>query len=202
MRQFFAGLFILFISSCNNNGNHNLAEPVVSTQPDSTEKNTTFFPVTSFIKGQMLQFDSMPVTPLRILTIKEKTDSDWLKREQLKPLLQAFIEPEIKDTNLNKFFKETKFNDQTINAITFTYDPITQLPDSIDLRTWNVYINPQTGNVIKIYLVKNIKENNQSITQQLTWETNKSAEITDILNKPDGSSEILSQEKFIWNFSE
>ncbi len=41
---------------------------------------------------------------------------------------------------------------------------------SINLSSWNVYINPISGKVTKIYIVKNIKENNQSITQQLTWE--------------------------------
>ncbi|MEI9934194.1 MAG: hypothetical protein WDM71_04945 [Ferruginibacter sp.] len=96
---------------------------------DSSELNTPFFPVTSFIKGQMLQFDSIPVTALHITITNGKEDSEWLKREQLKPFLQAFVKPEINETNLTKYFKESRFNDQTINAVTLTYDPISILPD-------------------------------------------------------------------------
>jgi len=170
---------------------------------DSTNTDTataSFFPVTSFIKGQMLQFDSLLITPMRILTIQGKADSQWLKREQLKPLLQAFTTPEINETNLIKFFKESKFNDQTINAVTLSYEPITNLPDSINLATWNVYVNPKTGNVTKVYIVKNIVDNNRHITQQLTWQTGKFAEITEILNTPNGKSSLLNQQKIIWDF--
>ena len=169
---------------------------------DTTNTVTSFFPVTAFLKGQMRQFDSLTVNPLHIITIHEKVDSEWLKREQFKSLLQPFLTPEIAETNLTKYFKESKFNDQTLNAITFTYDPITTLPDSINVLTWNVYVNPIKGNVTKIYMVKHIIENGQNIIQQLTWQTDQYAEITNLLNKPDGNTEILKQEKFIWNFSQ
>jgi hypothetical protein len=197
MKQLFP-VILLLIFSCNNNHSQTSA---VSPLINNIDTSASFFPVTSFIKGQILQFDSIQITPLHIIIIKEKADSNWLKTEQLKSLLNVFIIPEIKEKNLIRYFKETKFNDQTINAITFTYDPVAALPDSIGLRTWNVYIDPKNGSVTKIYIVKDTKENNQVITQQLTWETNKLAQITNILNKPDGSSEILKQEKFIWNLN-
>jgi hypothetical protein len=197
IKQFLFAALLLCLFSC-----HNKSDIVPSTVPAAApaRTDTSFFPVTAFLKGQMLQFDSMPVTPLHIITIRDKSDSQWIKREQLKSFLTAFLEPEITETNLTKYFTETKFNDQTINAITLTYDPIGPLPDSMSLKSWNVYIDPKTGNVTGIFIVKRTTANNQSITQQLTWESNTSAQIVNILNKPDGSGEILSQEKFIWNF--
>jgi len=180
------------------------AEKKTAEQPIQNIDNTviSFFPVTSFLKGQMRQFDSITISPLHITTIDQKADSEWLKREQLKSLLQPFLTPEIAETNLIKYFKESKFNDQTLNAITFTYDPITTLPDSIHILTWNVYVNPLKGNVTKVYMVKHIIENGQNIIQQLTWQTDQYAEITDLLDKPDGNVEILKQEKFVWNFNQ
>lgn len=185
------------LHSCTNN-------PEQAPAPLETENKNhidSFFPVTSFIRGQILTLDSLPVTPLQITTVKQKTDSVWIHKEDLKPLLITFITPVINETNLTKYFKETKFNDQTLNAVTFTYDPISRIPDSITLRHWDVYIDPEKGTVLKVYMVKNIKENNQSFTQQLTWQTNKMAKISTILNKPDGNMELLKEVVFVWNFA-
>ncbi len=187
---------ILVLHSCTNNNKQ------TSPPDDINEKKTdSFFPVTSFIKGQIITLDSLPVTPLQITTIKEKTDSAWIPIAALKPLFLPFLTPEINETKFTKYFKETKFNDQTLNAITFTYDPINAIPDSLTLRHWDVYVDPETGNVIKVYIVKEIKENNQIFTQQLTWQTDKLAKISTILNKPDGNMELLKEVVFIWAFT-
>ena len=49
------------------------------------KESITFFPVTSFIKGQIHILDSLPVTPLLITTHKGKVDSAWLPAAKLKP---------------------------------------------------------------------------------------------------------------------
>lgn len=160
----------------------------------------SFFPVTSFIKGQMIILDSLPITPLRLTTIKQKTDSAWLPKKDVRVLLAPFLVPEISQTNFTKYFTETKFKDQTLNAITFTYDPKTTVPDSISLRHWDVYIDPEKGEVMKVYIVKKVTENNKVLTQQLTWQTNKLARITTILNKPDGGMELVEEMVLTWDF--
>ena len=63
-----------------------------------------------------------------------------------------------------------------------------------------MYITPETGQVRKVYMVKQIKVNDSTYTQQLTWETDKSARITTLLNMPDGASGIIKDEKLIWKF--
>ena len=150
----------------------------------------------------MILLDSLPVTPLHTITIDHKTDSIWMKRAELTASLSDFLSPEIKETNLISFFKETSFNDQTLNSITMTYDPVKAIPDSISLRHWDIYIDPETGNITKVYLVKQLKNKDGLITQQLTWKTTKWAMVTTLLNKPNDSTRILKEEKFIWNFTE
>lgn len=190
------GVSLFLLQSCTNNN------PQKGPPADNNEKKMdSFFPVTSFIKGQIITLDSLPVTPLHLTIIHEKTDSSWISKEDMKPMLMTFLTPSINETNLTKYFKETRFNDQTINAVTFTYDPIVIIPDSISLRHWDVYVHPQTGSVIKVYMVKEIKESNKTFTQQLTWQTNKLAKITTILNKPDGNLELLKEVVFIWDFN-
>ncbi|MEO7766557.1 MAG: hypothetical protein ABIS01_03990 [Ferruginibacter sp.] len=186
---------ILVLLGCSQN-----AEKNATITENNGLKTDSFFPVTSFIKGQMIILDSLPVTPLRLTSIKGNTDSVWLTKTALKQQLQSFLTPAINETGLTKYFKETKFNDQTLNTVTFTYEPIIVLPASITLRHWDVYINPQTGTVTKVYIVKAIKKDDQLFTQQLTWQTDKLAKISTFLNKPDETMNLLKEVVFIWKF--
>jgi hypothetical protein len=171
---------------------------------DAEAKDTAavlFFPVTDFLKGQMAELDSLQLTPLLITTIRGKTDSTWLKKEAMRTLLEPFLLHEINAVNVVPLFKATKFNDQTLNAVTFTYDPIKALPDSIAIRHWDIYINPETGKVTKLYIVKKVKKNGIDFIQQLTWQTGKWSKIIIFQEKPGGNMEIVQEDKVIWDLN-
>lgn len=190
--------FTIIFISCNESNNNKVLPTIISEQ-----KVDSFFPVTSFLKGQFAQFNSLPATPLHTITINNKTDSIWIKREQLSTLLAGFLSPQITETNLLSYFKETSFNDLTLNSITLTYAPVKLLPDSIPLLNWDVYINPESGKIQKIYIVKQFKNKEDLIREQLTWQTNKSATITTLIDKNKGKKmQVFRVDKFIWNFNE
>ncbi len=195
-RFYFIAISIFILSSCTSN--HNQSNP---SQETTLAKIDSFFPVTSFLKGQMIILDSLPITPLQLTRIKDRTDSVWVSKDKLKDFYSPFLTPAINETNLTKYFIESSFTDQSLNAITFTYDPIGKLPDSITLRHWDVYVHPETGRVIKVYIVKQTRMGSQTITQQLTWQSNKMAKISTILNKPDGSMSLEKEVVLIWDFS-
>jgi hypothetical protein len=191
----------IFLFSCGyKKTSGDSAQNNIDTTAATADTALSYFPVTAFIEGQMLQFDSMQITPLYISTVHDKVDSQWIKREQLKPALQTFLTPEITETNLIKYFKENKFNDQTVGAVTLAYDPIGAVPNNIPLSNWVVYVDPKKGNITKVYIVKHLTENGQNITEQLTWQTGQFAQITKILSKADGGLEVLKQDKYIWSF--
>ena len=180
--------------ACNNKSQQAEQAAIII---DST---VAFFPVTSFLKGQLIALDSLPVTVLRIVTIKGKSDSFWIKKENVQPLLDDFFTQEINTTNLTAFFKESKFNDEGVDAITYTYEPKAALPDSILLKHWDVYVKLQTGKVKRVYMVKQVKQEAEIFTLQLTWVTDKWAKIVTILNKSAGESELIKEEQFVWGF--
>ncbi len=192
----FITVTILIFYSCSNNG-----KQLTPSRENSSSKTDSFFPVTSYIKGQMIILDSLPITPLQLTIIKGKIDSAWISKDKLSKFYAPFLTPVIDETNLTEYFKESSFSDQTLNAVTFTYDPIAKLPDSISIRHWDVYIHPETGNVIKVYIVKDTKITGQLVTQQLTWQSNKMAKISTILNKPDGSMSLEKEMVLMWDFS-
>jgi hypothetical protein len=187
---FIVPLFVIFFTACS--GKKNNAVPV-----NNSALTENIFPVTDFLKGQLRIIDSMGVTPLKILSINGKTDSLWLKREDIRKNAKPFLTPVIDSVNMYSLFSEKSFLDQTINAFTFSYDPKRKLPDSIKLTHWDVYMNPQTNSIQRIYLVKE----NADSTTQLTWVVNKWYSIRTIIQN-QGEQPEIKEEKMIWNFDE
>jgi hypothetical protein len=202
MKKILAALPLLLVFAfCNSKkqtGTTVAATENITGTEDST--HTPFFPVTAFLLGQLAELDSLPVTFLHITTINGKTDSVWEKRQAVKPILQPFIEDNIDTANLTAFFKATKFNDQTIEAITFTYDPLAPLPDSIALRHWALYINPETGKINKVYIVREFNKDKTTFTQQLTWQTGRRAKINTLQQLPGQQKQLLKEEQLVWDF--
>jgi hypothetical protein len=183
--------FFLLIA-CNSQKN------TASATTEETD-SVHIFPVTSFLRAQLRSLDTLPVTPLKVTTVNGKKDSVWLKREDIRKYAIPFLSPEIDSANMYSFFKESSFLDQTINKYTFSYDPKKQLPDSIHLIHWDVYMNPETNSIERIYLVKEKDSGNQNITRQLTWLVNKWYSIRTITQKQGHEAEI-KEEKMIWDF--
>lgn len=188
----FLGIFIFFIS-CHSEKKNNISLA-------GTPESKSIFPVTSFLKGQLRLTDSMEITPLKVTTINGKADSTWLGREDIRLNADPFLIPVIDSITMSPFFSEKSFLDQTINAFTFSYDPKKKIPDSIKLTHWDVYINPQSNTVQRVYLVKENIENNISITTQLTWVTDKWYSIRTITQIP-GKEPGIKEEKIIWDFN-
>ncbi len=182
----------LFIYACKNKSS-NQTKAVVATDTLAKQR---FFPVTNYIKGQLFDIKQKGVNPLKYTTIDNRTDSVWLKIEDLSTAVSEFRTPVIDSANLNTLFLEKSFKDQTLNAITFTYEPIAKIPDSISLSNWNVYIEPETGNVKSIYLVKTIGAK----TIQLTWTNNTNCKMVYLTSNADGSFKIEKEEKIVWDF--
>jgi hypothetical protein len=183
----------IFFSACHSGETERVI--AATTVADSTN----IFPVTSFLRAQLQELDTMPVTPLFVIIKNGKKDSTWMKRPDIRKKAFPFLSPEIDSSTMQSFFKETSFLDQTINAYTFSYDPKKTMPDSIKLTHWDVYMNPQTNSIERIYMVKEMDSANQTTTRQLTWLVNKWYAIRTITQTP-GHDAVIKEEKMIWDF--
>lgn len=186
---------VLFCSACHGKEQKNIPGDI------SPEETISFFPVTDFLLGQLSEIDKLPVTPLKININGTKQDSIWLKREDIRKLALPFLHPVIDSASIAKYFIGKSFLDQTINAITFSYDAKTHLPDSIKLIHWDVYIDPQKNDVRRIYMVKEDSIKAAHITTQLTWMANKWFSIRTII-QPPGKEPEVKEEILKWDFNE
>ena len=156
-----------------------------------------FFPVTSYLKGEIYNIKKSGINPLKYTSVNTHTDSVWLKIEELDAVFQEFLQPEIDSLNLITLFTEKSFLDQSINAITLTYDPSVQLPDTMKLKHWDVYIDPVANTIKRVYMVKEISKTR---SLQLTWVNNQWCKITTIVTDENGISKIEKEEKITWDF--
>lgn len=185
---------VFLLVSCSNNSN----QPGPSQQAaDSTKEKQSFFPVTAYIRGQLYSIREKGLTPIKYTTIKDHTDSVMIKFDELDGLAKEFIQPQIDSTNLLSQYSESKFLDQTINAFTLTYEPRGQVTDSMPLLHWDVYMDPESGKIKRVYIVKKAGKDK---TLQLTWVNNQWFKTNFITTQPDGSSVIEKEEKVSWDY--
>ena len=188
------GLFMLLLNSCTTNEKET-PQTANSILTDSLAKQR-FFPVTTYIKGQLYSIKEKGLNPIQYIIEGDKKDSSWLKIEDLPSAINEFITPEIDSTNLIQLFIEKKFVDQSLDAVTLTYEPIKKLPDSLSLSSWTVYIEPETGNVKRIYLVKT----KATKTIQLTWNSDANCKMVYLTSNADGSFVVDKEVKINWDY--
>ncbi len=183
---------IAVLASCNNP-----SDSAATKNEKEVPKRQSFFPVTSYIKGELYDLRKRGINPLKYTTIKNHTDSVWLKIEEIEEAVKEFLQPEIDSVNLVSLFIEKSFLDQSIGTYTFTYDANGPLPDTMTLKHWDVYIDPERGKVKRIYMVKDI---NKTKMLQLTWQSGKWCKITTITTDQNGVSSVEKEEKITWDF--
>jgi hypothetical protein len=192
MRRYIFVLITIFLGACNAKTTEKTPKKSVT-----IEEKSKFFPVTSYIKGQIHDIFEKGLTPIKYTITKKHTDSVLIKFAELNDLLKEFLDPKIDSANFIPYFTETKFLDQTINAFTFTYDPKPGIPDSIAIKHWDVYIDPETNKVQRVYL---IKKSGRDKTLQLTWQSNKCCKTTTIITSADGQLNVEKEEKIVWDY--
>jgi hypothetical protein len=194
--KFFQVILVAFVCciSCNENNADNTASNYG--EPVEQEKQS-FFPVTDFIKGQLQDIRKDGINPLKFTTANGKTDSAWLKIEDFEKEIGPFLSPVIDSTNLTSLFTEKRFLDQTINAFTFTYDPVKQIPDSFAFQRWDVYVDPQKNTVSRIFLIKKIAADKK---QLLTWVPGVNCKIVTVYDDGKGKSGIEKDVTIKWDF--
>ena len=191
-------LSLIILSGCKTKKENTPSTISLKTQIGATDTDDNFFPVTSFIKGEILGFKNSRETLLKTTRAGSHTDTAWLKYNELDAAFASFLSPVIDTANLKGIFTENKFLDRTLNAFTFTYDPVHDIPDTFAFRHWDVYVNPDNGKIKRIYL---LKRQSDDTFLQLTWQSNKFFKIVTTKNV-SGKTQIIKEEKISRSYGE
>lgn len=187
---------IVALAGCNTKKKVQTLNPSSPLTVTDTGSAVSFFPVTAFLKGEIFSVRNKGITPVKKTNVGQHTDSSFVKTDSLEAVFSAFLNPVIDTGNLKGIFTEKKFLDQTLNAFTYTYDPVNNKAEGFSFTHWDVYVNPDNGKVSRIYLVKNIGPAREML---LTWQTGKWCK-TVWLKTVNGKTSIEKEEKISWSY--
>ena len=183
----FIFIFVCLIASCSQNK----SEKSTANQPDS---DASFFPVGNYLLGDIASLKQNGISPKYFHVKNGISDSSFLQIQNIESNLSDFLSPMIDSVSLNAWVKENKFYDESIESFTLSYDVQKDYFEKTVWRKWDVYVDPESQKVDRIFLVKNISD---STIAQLSWIPKSHAKIVIINNQ---NSSIVEEKTFFWNY--
>lgn len=183
---------LIVAAGCGTANQKTLVEKKDSTQQKVTAEPVDFFPVTNYLLSQMSEL-SKSTSPI---TRKENRDSTMpaisLQRDtaSLHHTYAALLNPIIDSTRLGNSVTVVKFMDETLHAITLSYDLKNKITTYPDWNSWIVYINPETSEIKKIYLTKLIDASHR---QQITWTPSEGCLMRTFETDSNGSLKLINE---------
>jgi len=143
----------------------------------------------SIIKGQMNKLDSSLYAFTKYERADDKTDTTFLKREDVRKIAQPFLSlPEIADKNYYNNYNEERLIDaqqETLNITSTAKNENAEIQKQIIIIT---LADVSTGKVQSIFIDRYIPLKDSTIEQKLFWEVDKYFSIGSIIekeNQPD-----------------
>jgi len=172
-----------------------LAAGTGSCNQKKKDKQQEFIDIASYLKGQLKYIDSVPHGYLKI-NVRDslQPDSVYLTLQQVKDLAAGFLVPELELKKFSKRFEETSFADATLQSITVTY---TSVNKNNSVERVDVYVNPQNGEIARVYLVQNTIAGDNPVKKQLLWTHNKGFTII-TTHSGNGQTDSTITEQVIW----
>jgi hypothetical protein len=168
-------------------------------QQPSADKGAeeSFFPVTAFLSGEIREMWELGNKVSLAVHKKGKNTQQVWQDDTLswKESLKDFFSPSIDSNRLGGKYRLSKFMDETIHAVTLSYERTTPITTFPEWNNWNVYIEPETGVVKKLFLVK---KTDSTHLQQLTWKHGKSCLIRDFSLDSTGKLVLNKEQEYIW----
>ena len=161
------------------------------------KEGTNFFPVASFIDGQVHTVDSLRLPVQKLTTINNRTDTVLIGLPEFKQLAAGFKTPDINDSSLSRYYTESSFADQSIASVTLTYST---KDSSLPLQRLDVIIHPDpvlNDQVQSIYLEKAGQVKDTLIVKKLYWRADRNFQI--ITSKQSGAQATSTVVKVVWN---
>lgn len=164
---------------------------------DTTQELPSFFPVSDFIESKLKEVEAVHPTVKFYKKENGMTDSTIMESKKMSLFLDELRIPSIDSTKMSVFFTEKKFKDETLGWVTLSYDPNSSIPDSIPWKRWDVHIDPETGEVKRIFLIKEVSSTRSA---QLTWLPASGCKIIIIDHTSTEKPMVKSEMSFNWVF--
>jgi hypothetical protein len=190
MKLFYPTLLIITVfTACKNNG------ATTVTAKDSAS-NEAYYPISDYIRSQIAYIDTTPLAiEKQVFENGKRIDSTVIDRPTFKQMAEEFAQPDLNLHSIKPLYRESMYNDLSMNSLTFTYD--TNDPDQ-ELQQITVLLNPDTKRVKNIIFRKIRSKGDTTITMNGLWKNNMNFQINYTLQPKIGAA-VERQVKVIWD---
>jgi len=180
-------LFLLFVPvcfliSCGSGGN-------------KEKEKKDFYPISGYIRSQLVNLDSMLPGILHYRTANGITDSLVIEKAAFRnTVAAAFIGSDISSPEKMKDYEETPFLDAGTGTMTLVY---TAVSDKVPVRKIDVLLSFDSE-VQTIYIERDLPVAGSAVIQKMLWTHNKSCQVISIIRK-EGMEEQIVLDKYVWS---
>jgi len=187
---FLSAACLLFIAQgCKNKQPANVSPSVTE-----TSDTVQFYPIADFFRNQLKQVDSGATHIYKITVSGAAKDSSTLTRDQFNLLAQVFLQDDISDKSVHKYYKQNIFFDETTRSYTFNY---TTMKAGLPLQSMDILLDEGDQHVKRVFINKFKTAGDSSITEKCGWKAGSSFFINKIIDLP-GNKTITEQNMIVW----
>lgn len=168
---------------------------ILSCKENSKDEAPPAIDVTGYLKGQLKLLDTVPYAILKITEkVDGKTDSVYLKKNELAEILAPFITDEINQDHLSKNYFEKSFADASTKTVNITYDAENK---DASIHQVVIYVNPESGGIRQVYITGFFENKGSILKKQLLWLHDKGFQI---ISTSEGNADqtVYQIEKILW----
>lgn len=179
---------IIFLTRCKGHGN----------SITYTSDTVKFFPVNLYIKGQIARVDSFATNIYKVtMGDNHVQDTVAITKEQFKQLAQPFLQYDINDKGLHKYYKENDFADETTESLTFNY---TSLDSTLPLQSIDVLLSKDASQLKNVFYSIQKTTGDSTITEKAGWKNDKSFFINRSVQQ-GSKPPVMQQYIVVWQFT-
>ncbi len=180
-------IFMCTTSCTENNYSENNKAP--------SGDSIAFFPVHEYLQNEIKNVNSSLPTIYSKIESNGKKDSGTLSIEEYNTIAHSFLEDNIRDETIKKYYTQNIFQDNTTASFTFSYSTRN---NSLPLQSVDVLVDTATQNVKRVFMLRSMRKGDTTITEKMGWKTNSSFFINRIISLP-GNKETIEQISVMWD---
>lgn len=179
LSSIFIGVCVILFIACKGK-----TDKATATTVEPVNDTAKFYPINVFIKEDMDSVIAGNYVIVKTETInKQKKDSGIISIETFKNLAAIFLQNDITEPGIKKWYKENIFRHLNTNSIVFNYStPNKELP----IQGIDVNVNEEDNKLNRVDMRVFLFKNDSSIKENYTWVQGKKFYVAQYAEGKDG----------------
>lgn len=174
--RMFTVLILVLLCSCSQNKESN-------EQPVTTyDTSTLYYDIPLSIKNEIAEIKRTFAYTYKLTVEESRRDSTEIDSTTLLQLASPFLQINLNDREIRKYYKESVFGDGDTESIVLNYS--TDNPE-LPVKSVSVLLHPETQQFKRMDILKNYESRDTTFEERLAWSSGKNFQIIQIATTKD-----------------